>query len=72
VDVRDTSLDLAKRLGAEKTINTSRPISLDEVTNLTTGGAHASLVLADSQDALDIAANITRKHGSICLVAAVS
>jgi hypothetical protein len=44
---------------------------MDEMLRITGGGVHATIVLSESQASLEIATDITRKHGSICLVAAV-
>lgn len=44
---------------------------MDEMLRITGGGVHATIVLSESQASLEIATEITRKHGSICLVAAV-
>jgi propanol-preferring alcohol dehydrogenase len=71
VDVRESALSLAKSLGAEITFNTATPLSTQDMLRVTGGGVHASMILADSQAALDIATDLTKKHGSICLVAAV-
>jgi D-arabinose 1-dehydrogenase-like Zn-dependent alcohol dehydrogenase len=71
VDLRESSLSLAKSLGAEITINAATPPSTQDILRLTGGGVHASMILADSQAALDIATGLTKKHGRIYLVAAV-
>jgi D-arabinose 1-dehydrogenase-like Zn-dependent alcohol dehydrogenase len=72
VDIRDTSLALAKQLGADVAINSTSSQSVNDIITATEGGVHASIVLSESQDSLDIAASITKKHGTVCLVAAVS
>jgi D-arabinose 1-dehydrogenase-like Zn-dependent alcohol dehydrogenase len=72
VDVRDSSLALASHLGADAVVDTTNASSVKDILEITSGGVHASIVLAESQSALAISADITRKHGTVCLVAAVS
>lgn len=71
MDVRDSSLSLAKELGADLIVNTGVESSYEELLKITGGGVHGSLVLAEAQSALDFVADITKKHGSVCLVSAV-
>lgn len=59
-------------MGADLALNPDEPDTLDQLMATTDGGVHASIVLAESQGALNDAALFTKKHGVICLVAAVS
>jgi D-arabinose 1-dehydrogenase-like Zn-dependent alcohol dehydrogenase len=73
--VRDSALLLAKSLGADITLNSSSPTAkadLADVIAKTGGGVHASILLAESQAALELSAQVARKHGTVCLIAAVS
>lgn len=45
---------------------------LGEIDRKTGGGAQGAILLAENQKALEFASDITRKHGTICLVAVVS
>jgi D-arabinose 1-dehydrogenase-like Zn-dependent alcohol dehydrogenase len=56
-------------------LNSSAPTlkaDLADIVAKTGGGVHASILLAESQAALELSAEITRKHGTVCLIAAVS
>jgi D-arabinose 1-dehydrogenase-like Zn-dependent alcohol dehydrogenase len=75
VDIRDSALSLARSLGADITLNSSSPTAkadFAEIVPKTGGGVHASILLAESQAALELSAEVTRKHGTVCLIAAVS
>jgi propanol-preferring alcohol dehydrogenase len=69
VDVDDAKLELARRLGAEVTVNaatSSDPIA--ELTEQTGGGAHGALVTAVSGKAFPQAVGALRRGGTVSLV----
>lgn len=73
VDIRDSALALAKKVGADATVDCTKATSaIEEVRKMTEQGVHGAILLADSQGAMELAAEVTRKHGTVCLVAAVS
>ena len=66
VDVIDTKLDVAKRLGAEYAFNSSTSDVVDELQAL--GGADCAITLAASPRACEDALASLRPHGTLVLV----
>jgi len=67
VDVADSKLKLAKKLGAELTFNALKVNAAAEITKAI-GGAHGVLVTAVSTDAFQQAVDMLRSHGTMTLV----
>lgn len=67
VDVADSKLDLARRLGADLTINAMKTDPVKEI-HSTVGGAHGVLVTAVSRPAFAQAIGMARRHGTVALV----
>ena len=67
VDVAEGKLDLARRLGADLTINAATVDPVDEIRR-TIGGAHGVLVTAVSRGAFAQAIGMTRRRGTVSLV----
>lgn len=53
------------------TVDVANSEAVDAIQANTGQHVQASIILAEHQSALDLAAGITKKHGTICLVAAV-
>ncbi|GGH66597.1 alcohol dehydrogenase AdhP [Rothia aerolata] len=69
VDIADDKLELARRLGAEVTVNMkdeSDPIA--KVVELTDGGAHGSVITAVHPSAFEQAIGVSRRGGTIVFV----
>ncbi|KAI6093010.1 GroES-like protein [Hypoxylon rubiginosum] len=71
VDARDGALELARECGADIVIDARQGKDgvLAEVRRVTGEGAHASLVLSDTEGATAMAAAATRMHGTLVQVA---
>ncbi|MFV3075086.1 alcohol dehydrogenase AdhP [Niveispirillum fermenti] len=67
VDVADSKLDLARRLGADLTVNAATVDPVKEI-QASIGGAHGVLVTAVSRPAFAQAIGMTRRRGTISLV----
>lgn len=67
VDVADSKLDLARRLGADLTINAMTTDPVKEI-HSTIGGANGVLVTAVSRPAFAQAIGMARRHGTVALV----
>jgi propanol-preferring alcohol dehydrogenase len=67
IDVNDTKLALAARLGAELCINAAREDPV-VIVQQEAGGAHAVLVTAAARDAFDQALGLLRSGGTCVLV----
>jgi alcohol dehydrogenase, propanol-preferring len=67
VDVHDAKLDLARKLGADLTIN-ARTENPGEVVQRETGGVHGALVTAVSNAAFSQALGMLRRRGTLSLV----
>ncbi|CAN5793253.1 alcohol dehydrogenase AdhP [soil metagenome] len=67
IDVDDSKLDLATRLGAEVTINARTSDAVAEVLK-TTGGVHGVLVTAVQPQAFGQAIGLARRGGTIVLI----
>lgn len=67
IDVDQSKLDLATRLGADLAVNGSDPAAIDRFVSQT-GGMHGVLVTAVSTSAFSQAIAVTRRHGTIALV----
>jgi propanol-preferring alcohol dehydrogenase len=68
VDVTEDKLALARRLGAEVTVNARSPEAVAEVIKATGGGAHGVLVTAVSPPAFTQALHMARRKGTVSLV----
>lgn len=67
LDVDQSKLDLARRLGADLTVNCSEDGAVERLTEQT-GGMHGVLVTAVSTGAFSQAIAMVRRHGTIALV----
>lgn len=68
VDVTDDKLALARRLGAEVTVNAANEDAAAKIVRETGGGAHGVLVTAVSPKAFSQAIHMVRRKGTISLV----
>ncbi len=68
VDVTEEKLALARRLGAEVTIDAKSPEAVAQVIKETGGGAHGVLVTAVSPPAFTQALHMARRKGTVSLV----
>jgi propanol-preferring alcohol dehydrogenase len=68
VDIDDSKLALAKRLGADATVNAKDGDPVAAVKKATDGGAHGVLITAPSLPAFKQGVGMTRKHGICVLV----
>lgn len=68
VDVDDSKLAHARRLGAECTVNAKQPDAVEQVKKATSGGAHGVLITAPSLPAFHQGVGMTRKWGTCVLV----
>lgn len=68
LDVTEDKLALARNLGAELTIDASRPDAASRLIAATSGGAHGVLVTAASRAAFSQALQLVRRKGTISLV----
>jgi alcohol dehydrogenase, propanol-preferring len=68
VDVSDEKLALARRLGAEVTVDARAPDAVAQVLKETGGGAHGVLVTAVSPPAFTQALHMARRKGTVSLV----
>ncbi|MCO6187022.1 alcohol dehydrogenase AdhP [Rhizobium sp. L1K21] len=67
VDVFPEKLDLAKKLGADITVDAREPDAVEKL-QAATGGMHGALVTAVSPAAMEQAFNMLRSHGTMALV----
>ncbi|WP_454621939.1 alcohol dehydrogenase AdhP [Bradyrhizobium cenepequi] len=67
LDVTEEKLALARKLGAEVTVNAKAPDAAAQVVKATGGGAHGVLVTAVSVPAFAQALNLVRRKGTIAL-----
>jgi propanol-preferring alcohol dehydrogenase len=68
LDVAEEKLELARQLGAVAAINALQPHAVEQVLDVTGGGAHGVLVTAVSPPAFSQAINFTRRRGTLSLV----
>ncbi len=68
VDVDESKLALARRLGADATVDGREPDAVARVTKETDGGAHGVLVTAVSNTAFGQALGFARRGGTLSLV----
>lgn len=69
VDVNDTRLALAKRLGAQHTINPTTTERVDkEVRKLTDGGVDVAFEVVGNPKTIDLAFNLLRKGGRLVVI----
>lgn len=68
VDIDDTKLAHAQRLGADAIVNAKAMDAVDSVKKITGGGAHGVLITAPSLAAFKQAVGMTRKWGTCVLV----
>jgi alcohol dehydrogenase len=64
IDVIDSKLDLAKKLGADQVINANEPDVVEKVKEATAGGVDYAFEMAGAVAALDLAYRITRRGGT--------
>ncbi len=67
VDIDDSKLTLAKRLGATVTVNATKTDPVEYLQQKITGGAHAALVTAVSPKAFEQALGTVRRGGTVTL-----
>jgi propanol-preferring alcohol dehydrogenase len=68
VDIDDTKLALAKKLGADLVVNAKHDGAAEAVKKGTSGGAHGVLITAPSLGAFKQGVGMTRKRGTCVLV----
>jgi propanol-preferring alcohol dehydrogenase len=68
VDIDDGKLALARKLGADLTVNAMHDGAVEAVTKGTDGGAHGVLITAPSLGAFKQGVGMTRKRGTCVLV----
>ena len=68
LDVTEAKLALARRLGAEVTVDATAPDAVERVVKATNGGAHGVLVTAVSPPAFTQALRMARRKGTVSLV----
>ena len=68
IDVADDKLALARRLGADLTVDARSPDVVETVRRETGGGAHGVLVTAVSPPAFQLAIACARRRGTVSLV----
>jgi propanol-preferring alcohol dehydrogenase len=68
IDVAEDKLALARRLGADMTVNCATEDAVAAVKRATGGGAHGVLVTAVSVPAFSQAIAMTRRRGTVSLV----
>jgi len=68
VDIDDSKLALAAKLGADLVVNAKHPDALEAVKKGTSGGAHGVLITAPSLSAFKQGVGMTRKRGTCVLV----
>ena len=68
IDVADDKLALARRLGADLTVDARSPDAVEMVRRETGGGAHGVLVTAVSPPAFQLAIACARRRGTVSLV----
>jgi len=68
VDVTESKLALARRLGADVTVDAKSPDAVASVVKATDGGAHGVLVTAVSPPAFTQALHMARRKGTVSLV----
>ena len=68
VDIDDGKLALARKLGADLTVNATHPDAAEAVKKGTSGGAHGVLITAPSLPAFKQGVAMTRKRGTCVLV----
>ena len=64
IDLSDEKLTLARELGADHTLNPKDENFLEQIRDLTSGGANIAIETAGSGHALETAYNITRRGGT--------
>ncbi|MEO1198541.1 MAG: alcohol dehydrogenase AdhP [Pseudomonadota bacterium] len=67
VDITDDKLELAKKLGADLTVNAMTQDAPAEI-GRAVGGAHGALITAVSREAFAQALGMVRRHGTVSLV----
>lgn len=68
LDVTEAKLALARRLGADMTVDATAPDAVERVVKATNGGAHGVLVTAVSPPAFTQALRMARRKGTVSLV----
>jgi len=68
LDVTEEKLALARALGVDAAVDALAPDAVEQVTKVTSGGAHGVLVTAVSPPAFAQAIHMTRRRGTISLV----
>ncbi|SDF42396.1 alcohol dehydrogenase AdhP [Terriglobus roseus] len=68
LDVAQDKLDLAKKLGAEITVDVNEPEVAGKVIAATGGGVHGALITAVSPAAFSLGVNLLRRMGTMSLV----
>ena len=68
VDINDDKLDLAKKVGAEFTVNAAKEDAAERIKEITGIGAHAAMVTAVSKAAFNSAIDCVRAGGRVVAV----
>jgi len=69
IDVKDESLEICKKFGADAVFNSiTNKDYLDEIKNLTDGGCHAAAVFSAAKAAYDGAPKVLRVNGLMMIV----
>ena len=69
VDLSDERLELAKKMGADYTLNSKTDDVIARIKEITNGGAHVVIEASGAQACFDMAVECTRKHATIQVVA---
>jgi 6-hydroxycyclohex-1-ene-1-carbonyl-CoA dehydrogenase len=69
LDLNDSRLDLAKRLGASAVINTTGVVRVDKkIREMTDGGADVAIEAIGSPATIELAFGLLRRGGRLCLI----
>lgn len=63
-DLSHAKLEIAKRLGATHIVNVGDPAAVEQIRDLTRGGAHYAFEMAGAVKAMELAYKITRRGGT--------
>ncbi|OLF30226.1 alcohol dehydrogenase AdhP [Staphylococcus sp. 47.1] len=69
VDIQDSKLDFAKKLGADHTVNSKKVDPVEDIKNVTGNGVQASMSVAVNKTAFEQAYHSVKRGGSVVFVA---